>query len=193
MFDKLYQSFHKSAKAGNVLILFLACLAFASIVMPWASSQLKSISNRVTQVELPFSYTTDQLYSILKTYGSQGREWYTLMQLTIFSLYPLIYSMLTGLLILLFYSRLNIKENLIKFFFLMPVFSLLADWLENVCMVVVLVNYPYKLETVVQWANVCSQIKWIFLLGSISLATAGSLLLFFRFIRLKLIVKSIPR
>lgn len=193
MFNKLYQSFRKSAKVGNALILLLSCLVFTGVVLPWASSELKSASSETTRVDLPFSYTTEQLYTILKSYGSQGREWYTLMELTIFTIYPLLCSMLTGVCILMFYSRLHVKDNLIKIFFVLPLVSLLANWIENICMVFILVNYPYKLETVVKLANICAQTKWIFLVVSIGTAVAGGMLMLIRYIRFKFTVRSIPR
>jgi hypothetical protein len=193
MFDKLYQSFRKSAKTGNVLILFLACLVFTGVVLPWANGELKSVSNGITEADLPFSYSTEQIYKIFKSYGSQGREWNTLMQLTIYAVYPLINSILVSLLILKVYGKLALKDNFIKILFLIPAVALLADYIENMCLVLMLVNYPYKLEMVSWLANVCTQAKWIFLLTSIALAIIGALLLLIKYIHFKFIVKSVPR
>jgi hypothetical protein len=193
MFDKLYQSFRNSAKTGNVLILFLACLLFTGIVLPWVNGELKSISNGITEADLPFSYSTEQIYTIFKSYGSQGREWNTLMQFTIYAVYPLVNAILISLLILKVYGRLALKESFIKVLFLLPAVALLADYIENMSLVLMLVNYPYKLEMVSRLANVCTQAKWILLLMSIALTIIGFMLLLIRYIHFKFIVKSIPR
>jgi len=193
MFDKLYQSFRKSARVSNVLILFLAYLVFAVVILPWASSKLKSVSHGMSPVDLPFSYSTEQVYKILKSYGGEGREWYTLMELTIYTVYPLVYSILAGMLIIILYSRLALKENFIKILFLIPVIALLADYAEGFSMVLMLVNYPYKLETIAALANVCTQIKWIFLIAGVGLSAVGALLVLIRYIHFRFIVKSISR
>lgn len=192
MFDKLYQSFRNAAKTGNVLILFFSCLLFIGIVLPWASGELKSVSNGVTEADLPFSYSTEQIYKIFKSYGSQGREWNTLMQITIYAVYPLINAILISLLIIKVYGKLVLKENFIKVLFLIPAVALLADYIENMCLVLMLVNYPYKLESVASLANVSTQAKWIFLLISIALTVIGALLLMIRYIHFKFIVKVYP-
>lgn len=193
MFDKLYQSFREAAKTGNVLILFLACLLFTGIVLPWANGELKSIANGISGAELPFSYSTEQVYTLFKSYGSQGREWYTFMQLTIYVVFPLIYSVLISLLILMLYGKLLLKEKFIKVLFLIPAVALLADYIESMCLVLMLVNYPYKLEVVSRMANMCTQAKWILLLLSMALTIIGAILLLVRYIHFKFIVKSISR
>jgi hypothetical protein len=193
MLDKLYQSFRKYARTGNVLILFFACLLFTGILLPWANGELRSVSNGITEADLPFSYSTEQIYKIFKSYGSQGREWNTLMQFTIYAVYPLANAILISLLILVVYGRLAVKESFIKVLFMIPAVALLADYIENMSLVLMLVNYPYKLEMVSRLANVCTQAKWILLLMSITLTIIGAMLVMLRYIHFKFIVKSIPR
>ena len=193
MFSKFYQLFCKSAKTSNLVFLFVAYVVFALISIQWVCPKLKSYSNGAEPIDLIFSYSIDQVYTLLKSYGPEGREWYTLIELTIGIIFPIIYSILLSLLIVFTYCRLMLPESFIKILFLFPILTLFIDFLENACIVFMLTNYPYKLDLAAQLASTLTNTKWIMLIISASLVIIGWLILLIRFVRFKLIVKSVSR
>jgi hypothetical protein len=175
------------------VFLTLAYVVFAVITIQWTGPKLKSYSNGAEPIDLIFSYTIDQVYTSLKSYGPEGREWYTLIELTIGIIYPVIYSVLLSLLIVFTYIRLMLPENLIKIIFLLPIITLFIDFLENACIIFMLINYPYKLDLAAQLASTLTNTKWIMLILCVTLVLTGGLILIIRYVRFKLIVKSVSR
>mgnify|MGYP001766761172 CR=1 FL=1 len=51
--------------------------------------------------------------------------------------------------------------------------ALLADWLENICIIILLTNYPSRLNVVAQAASACTVTKTIFIISCISLILIG--------------------
>jgi hypothetical protein len=192
MFDKIYTVYHKSAKIHVLVILLLGYIVFAAFVLRWAESQIKDFSGGTGPLDLVFNYSSDQVYQMLKSYNGEGREFYAIIELTADMVYPIIYSLFLSLLIIFLCKKLYIQDRIIKVAFVVPVIALAADCCENICITVMLLNYPYKLNTVAEAANIFTMIKWVFLMASIMLVLTALLLLIARFIKYKFSYKSKP-
>jgi hypothetical protein len=190
MFDKIYTVYHKAAKINVLIFLLLGCIGFAVFILKWAESQLKGFSGGIGPIDLLFNYSCDQVYQMLKSYNGEGREFYAIIELTADMVYPVIYSLFLSLLIIFLFKRLYIHERVVKIAFLMPIITLAADFFENICITFMLLNYPYKLNTIAEAANIFTMIRWVFLAASLLLVLTAFLLLVARFIKDKFSYKS---
>jgi hypothetical protein len=185
MFDKIFNVYHKAAKGNVLVVLLLSYILFVAFILRWAESQIKGFSGGTGPVDLLFNYSCDQAYQMLKSYNGEGREFYAIIELTADMVYPVIYSLFLSLLIIYLCRKLYIQERVTKVVFLLPVITLIADYFENICITVMLLNYPYKLNTVADAASIFTMIKWTFFMASSVLVLSGFLLLLVRFIKLK--------
>jgi hypothetical protein len=162
-------------------------------LLQWSVASLMTDTSISQLIDWHFNYSVDQVYSLLKSYGSESREWYILIELTINTLIPFIYSSLFGFTIIRIYKKLPVKEQMIKSLILVPFAALVADVLENACIFLMLTNYPYKLILVAKIANVFTCAKWILIVASATLVLSGLAVRGFRIVRFKFVPKSISQ
>lgn len=193
MYNRIYQICTQSAKVKNLLILLLGYLFLTLVVLQWAVTTLIKDTSLFQMIDWHLNYSVEQVYILLKSYGSESREWYTLIELTLNSIIPFIYAFLFAFAIILVCRKLQVKEQVIKNLLLIPFAALVADLLENTCILLLLTNYPYKLTLIAKTANILTYTKWILIMINAALAVMGSLLISFRYIRFRFIPKSISQ
>jgi hypothetical protein len=160
-------------------------ILFVAFILRWAESEIKGFSGGTGPVDLLFNYSSDQAYQMLKSYNGEGREFYAIIELTADMVYPVIYSLLLSLLIIYLCKKLYMYESITKVAFLFPVVTLIADFFENICITIMLLNYPYKLNTIARAASLFTMMKWVFFMISLVLVLSGFLLLLGRLIKFK--------
>lgn len=193
MYNRIYQICTQSAKVKNLLILLLGYLFLTLVVLQWAVTTLIKDTSLFQMIDWHLNYSVEQVYVLLKSYGSESREWYALIELTLNSIIPFIYAFLFAFAIILVCRKLQVKEQVIKNLLLIPFAALVADLLENTCILLLLTNYPYKLTLIAKTANILTYTKWILIMINAALAVMGSLLISFRYIRFRFIPKSISQ
>ncbi|WP_378410555.1 hypothetical protein [Rhodocytophaga aerolata] len=193
MYNKIYHIFTLSAKGKNLMILLFAYLFMTVFLLQWSVATLMTNASLSEMLDWHLSYSVDQVYTLLKAYGSQSREWYILIELTINTLTPFIYAFLFSFSIILICNKLRVKEQVSKSVFLLPFAALLADLSENICIILMLINYPYKLAMVAKAANIFTYSKWILLMANAALIVAGIVIVGFRYIRFKVAPKSVSQ
>jgi hypothetical protein len=193
MYHRIYHIFTQSAKKKNLMILLFAYLFMTVFVLQWAVATLMPDASLSRMLDWQVTYSVDQVYTLLKAYGSQGREWYILIELTINTVTPFIYAFLLSFSIILICKKLPVKEQVSKSLFMLPFAALLADLSENICIILLLINYPYKLVVVAKAASVFTCSKWILLTANVGLIVAGIGIAGFRYIRFKIAPKSISQ
>ncbi len=192
MYKKIYHLCYETAKARTLVYLVLAYLFMTCFLLQWSVAVLTTFTDSAYLLDLQFSYSVSQTYHLLKMYGSEGREWYTLILLTIDTLIPLLYACILSLSIILIYKR-HVKEQVTRMLFLVPLIALLADYAENMCIVLILMNYPYKLVLVAKAANIFTLVKWLGISAGVVIISSGLLYQIARYLRFKLITKTISR
>jgi membrane-anchored protein YejM (alkaline phosphatase superfamily) len=155
------------------LILLLGYLFLTLVVLQWAVTTLIKDTSLFQMIDWHLNYSVEQVYVLLKSYGSESREWYTLIELTLNSIIPFIYAFLFAFAIILVCRKLQVKEQVIKNLLLIPFAALVADLLENTCILLLLTNYPYKLTLIAKTANILTYTKWILIMINAALACNG--------------------
>ena len=159
---------------GRVILVLLGLfLLFTLVIFPLLTSQLTQLSNGVSLIDNEFSYTPETAYQMLTSYGPQGRPLYMAITLTADLAYPLVYGLLLSLAMVYFFRNTFSEDSIVQGAVYIPLAALIADYLENICLVILLAAFPNWMEGLAQAANVFTGLKWGLLLTSILLAIAG--------------------
>ncbi len=159
---------------GRIILVLLGLfLLFTLVIFPLLTSQLSLLSNGVSLIDNEFSYTPEKAYQMITSYGPQGRPLYIAVTLTADLVYPLVYGLLLALAMVYFFRRAYAQNSVIQGAVYIPLAAMIADYLENICLVILLATFPNWLEGLAQAANVFTGLKWGLLLTSILLVLVG--------------------
>lgn len=162
MIKTLSDTLDKYAK-GRIILLFLALLLlFAMVIVPMIQGKIEARSGGVSLIDLQFSYTAEKAYSMIASYGDEGRALYRIFALTGDVIYPVIYSILFSLFISWLFQRSFPSNSKLQMLNMIPFGAWLFDWLENINLVTMLSLYPSKVTTVAEMASICTTLKWSF-------------------------------
>jgi hypothetical protein len=99
------------------------------------------------------SYTPDKAFQLISSYGEQGRQYYAVIEVTLDLVYPLVTALLFSLIIFYTFKRAFPSHGWTLYLSLAPYTVLLADYLENVCIVSMLLIYPRESALLAQISN----------------------------------------
>jgi len=162
MIRTLSDTLNKYAK-GRIILVFLALmLLFAMVIVPTIQGKIEASSGGVSLIDLQFSYTPEKAYSMIASYGDEGRALYRTFALTGDVIYPVVYSILFSLIISWLFQRSFASNSKLQMLNVIPFGAWLFDWLENMNIVMMLSLYPSTATTVAKLASICTTIKWSF-------------------------------
>ncbi len=141
------------ATARNILILFLLFLLANLVVIPAIYPTFQTLDT------LP-SYSSSEAYALIQSYGEGGRQTYAWTELTLDVIYPLISALLFSLAILYTFRRAFPSHAWTHWLALLPFGVMVADYLENACVVAMLILYPRQLPAVAALSNVFTAVKF---------------------------------
>ncbi len=160
--------------SGRIILILLGFfLLFTLVIFPMLASRLTQLSNGVNLIDNEFSYTPEKVFQMVTSYGPQGRPLYVTITLTADLVYPLIYGSLMMLAMTFFYRSSFARDSIFQSWVYVPLAAMAADYLENICLVILLATYPNWIEGLAQAANIFTGLKWGLLLISIALTLAG--------------------
>ena len=153
---------------------FFLTIAF---FLPEQSSRLGEETGDNPTPDLSFYFSVEDLYSWAESYGEAGRESYIRTRFTFDIIWPIIYagflfSSMGGLL-----YRSGLQDSIIDRFLLLPLGSLVFDYLENISSSIVMWRYPLRTPLVDYAVTVFTPLKWI-ILGFSFLAFSYSIIRF---------------
>jgi len=143
----------KLSTGRNIIILLVLFLLANFILIPAFYPTFETL-------DIKTSYTSEQAYALLSSYGEQGRQQYLISELTLDVIYPLVSAFLFSFAILYTFQRAFPGKTGLHKFALTPFGVLVADYLENICIVVMLLLYPQELPILAQVSNVFTIIKF---------------------------------
>jgi len=153
MADKLIGLLTKFA-TGKLVILFLfAVIAINVFALP-------VIYPRFETLDLQPSYSPAKAYNLITSYGEEGRQYYALIELTLDLVYPILSALLFSSLTIYTFRRLFPLNSFWQKLPLLGLIVMAVDYLENTGIVVMLLNYPRRLEVVAQAANIFTVTKF---------------------------------
>ncbi len=166
-----------------ILVVLLATMAFELFIYTGRTNELRSDSRLANPVlDARFSYTPDQAYSIMRDLQSEGRRLYVVTTASEDMIFPLLYNLLLGLALIATFraafspslQTLSGKpatltssgekaearfKNVARF----PLLLLFCDYAENLCLIVLMLSYPVRLNWLARLASLFTSLKWILL------------------------------
>jgi hypothetical protein len=138
---------HARLANGKIILFLLLLFLLANLVI------VPAIYPKFQTLDTLLSYSPKRAYELISSYGEQGRQYYAVIEATLDVLYPLITALMFSLLILYTFKRGFPNNNWVSYLSLAPYAILLADYLENVCVVTMLLGYPRELVSVAKISN----------------------------------------
>ena len=135
----------KLATGKNILILLAVFLLANFVVVPLVYPKFQTL-------DMMNGYTPAQANQLIASYGQQGRQSYAVVEATLDLAYPFVSGMLFSLLILYSFQRGFPNQRWAQFLALLPFAVMLSDYLENVCVLILLLGYPRELAAVARVA-----------------------------------------
>ncbi len=138
----------KNASGRNALILFgLVIIINVLLALSMGSNpDLKPL-------DLQLHYDADKAYDLIGAYSEAERKTYMLIEMTLDVVYPLIYATLFAFLLFLLHGKLSFAK--------LPYLITVLDLLENMGIVILLLNYPTRLDTFAQITGILTSLKWL--------------------------------
>ncbi len=143
----------KISSGRNILILLVLFLLMNLVVIPAVYPKFQTLDT------LP-SYRPTEAYQYIASYSDQERQLYLIIELTLDLIYPFISALLFSTLILYTFQRAFPVQTWSHKLALIPFAVMLADYLENACVVIMLVSYPQYMPVIARASNVFTVIKF---------------------------------
>ena len=145
----------------TALVLFILLLPFNLWLFPARTKRFKALSG----VEKPiidtwFGYTPEKVFGVIDALKAEGRRQYALSEVTLDLLYPLVYNGLLAVLLGLSAPAAFPGTWLATWLPRLPLMSLLADYSENICIVILLKGYPRQPAALARLASAITVIKF---------------------------------
>ena len=169
MLTKLSEILNKFAKGWIILIFLILTGFFNAVILSQVGAKLQELSGGTGPIDLQFFYTPEKAYSMIQSYGEQGRGLYRIVELTIDVVYPIVYTLFFSLTITWLFQYGFAKHSKMQKLNLVPFAAMLSDLLENLSIVTMISIVPNQ-PPILAWAATCfTSLKW-------TLAGVGALL-----------------
>ncbi|HSK87517.1 MAG TPA: hypothetical protein VK880_04130 [Anaerolineales bacterium] len=153
MADKLIKLLTKLATGKLVIVFILLVIAINAFVVP-------AVYPRFETLDMKASYSAEEAYQLIASYGEEGRQYYAIIELTLDVIYPLLSALMFSSLTIYFFRRVFPLNSFWQKLPLLGLIVMAVDYLENTAIVVMLLNYPRRLEVVAQAANMFTVAKF---------------------------------
>jgi hypothetical protein len=160
MIAKLSDFLTRQANGRNILIFLALFILMNAVVLPWGGGRIAAYSGGVEAIDLQLWYTPEQVYQMIAAYGEQGRAFYIAFELIADTAYPFIYGGLFALLTTYLLRRGLPPESSMQKLHLVPAAVVVADFMENLGIVIMLAAYPAELTAVAYFAATFTLLKW---------------------------------
>lgn len=161
--NKIYTLIDKTSKKPFIFILIGLLIVFNILMnapgLPTSTPSMQKISPTFTPFDLQAQgYAVESFTSDLNKLGTEGRSIYkNFMLCDIF--FPAIYALTFASLIFLVFRN---RKNWLKFLFLIPLLTGLADYVENIFISISFAGYPSSSHLAVSLASFATQTKMFF-------------------------------
>lgn len=132
---------------------------------PGSVEYFKEVTNNQMLLDLHPEFSVSKVYERLNGFGEEGRTAYLKLVPTI----DLIFPVSAFIFLLLFGQLATQKFNIFvysSFYWVLPAMYLLLDFLENISIVLILINYPDQIEILAGSLGFISVAKRIFMSAS---------------------------
>jgi hypothetical protein len=141
-----------------VLITLMVFIVFTATVLPYEAA--RGLEAGLSEsIDTSFLYSPNDLYRIIDLYTRQVRLAYIYQRFSFDLVWPLIYGLFIITTTTYLLQKLN-NNNLFKLIYF-PIFAVLFDFLENICVSLLMFIYPTRLNLVAYLASIFTSLKWL--------------------------------
>ncbi|MGA2488892.1 MAG: hypothetical protein ABSF99_01710 [Anaerolineales bacterium] len=138
----------------KIILLLLILFLLANLAV------IPAIYPKFETLDTLSSYTPEKAYQLISSYGEQGRQSYAVIECTLDLAYPFITALLFSLLALVTFKKAFPASRWVPYLSLLPFLIMLVDYLENSCVVTMLLSYPRELTGLAATSNIFTVIKF---------------------------------
>lgn len=150
----------KNLNGKVILFLFLLTNIVYAIMLLITIPKVMQYSGGMQLLDmLPTGYNHDYVRTLLDTLGSQGRDVYLHTQIPVDMIYPGLFGISYCLVMAYFLNKLGKLDSYLFYFCLIPVFSGIFDYSENIGIISMLNNYPDNSDLLTKVTSVFSVLK----------------------------------
>ena len=120
-----------------LMISSIIFLVFMIVVLPNVTGYMEEITGTTSSPDTSLIYSSGDLFDIASAYGEEGRDAYISLRFTFDIIWPIVYFMFLVSFIGVLIKKLKLKEKY-KYLILLPLFSVVFDFLENIACVIVM-------------------------------------------------------
>ncbi len=152
----------------TLLLSLMGLLVFNLYIFPAFMTDFEHLENIL---DVRFGFSAKEAYLYLKALGPAGRASYTGMLLADM-VYPLVYGLLFISILGQLVKAAPKTDFPIQVLVLIPLDAVLADWVENICILMMLHHFPGQIYWLAFIASAAGIIKWIVVLFSLCIAAS---------------------
>lgn len=158
----LIKFIEKNISGKKVLGLFILTNLVYTFMLTVTISKTMEFSNGMKLLDMmPTGYDLNYVSELFTSLGENGRLTYLTNQIPVDMIYPLLFGLSYCLLLGYFLKKLNKLNSPYIHLCVIPIIAGIADYLENIGIIIMLKNYPELKETAVYTTNIFSVIKSI--------------------------------
>lgn len=127
----------------KILILFVLTNLIYAFMLMVSIPEVMSFSDGMKILDmLPVGYSAEYVNSLFTTLGAEGRNAYLFKQIPADMVYPLLFGISYCLILAYFLQKLGKLDGLPVYLCLLPLLAGAFDYIENIGIISMLVNYP---------------------------------------------------
>jgi hypothetical protein len=169
---RLIEWLEKIAKPKTIIVLVMAIIPFNALLFPWVNGRLEALSG-YRLMDILFWYSPKEVFTRMAAYQSSGRTIYLISDWSIDLLYPLVYSLLAACILTMVLHAAFPWDNPLQRMQLLPLMMMVFDYLENISISLLLIQYPAQSDLLARIASTFTSLKWCFAAFSAFALAAG--------------------
>jgi hypothetical protein len=183
--NSLHSFFRKISRPATIAAITVITLLFFWLINFQGVPGIPPIASllRIGLPDMMFRYSPSSIYEKLTQFGADGRSAYRIFLERVDFLFPAVYGLFFVMVSTFGFSRLFPNRPALQKLSLLPWFTTLFDYAENLCFFVMLRSYPEELPNLQKLGNVFTLAKWTFAAISIVLLLVAILGLLIRNLR----------
>jgi hypothetical protein len=156
----LSQFLNRISNGKFLIFLFLIYTIFPAYFLKNAEEKINQLAGKkVGVIDLTVGFNPQKILQMVADYGDEARAYYAQTEMTTDVIYPIVYALLFGVILTLLYRNKAYKP--FSWINSLPFIALFFDYLENICIVSLLQNYPSQSLNVATFCEVFKMLKWI--------------------------------
>ncbi len=150
----------RNLNGNKVLFLFILTNIVYAFMLILTIPKVMGFAGGMKLLDMmPTGYSAEYVDSLFNALGENGRHAYLFNQLPVDMIYPGLFAVSYCLVLAYFLNKLGKLESLLFYFCLLPIFSGLSDYCENIGIITMLKSYPENSVLLSQVTSVFSILK----------------------------------